>query len=84
VGNSGCASWYGYKYADIPVIEVPAAPEKPSIKSQVIKQDKKYYVSYTIGDAMKLFEFLSRKDAYEDKLLFRIDIMNELIQKKRK
>lgn len=83
VGNSGCAKWYGYSYQPIPSIEVPAVPEKPKIESKVIEQDKKFYVSYTVNDAMKLFEYLSKKDAYEDKLLYRIDIMNKLIQKEK-
>lgn len=83
MGNSGCASWYGYKYQPIPTIETPLSPEKPKIKSQVLEKDKQFFVSYSIKDAMELFEYLSKKDAYEDKLLYRIDIMNKLIQERK-
>jgi hypothetical protein len=82
VGSSGCASWYGYKYAEIPTIEAPVTPEKPAIKSQVIEKDKTFYVSYTINDAMKLYEYLIRMEAHEEKLEYRIKIMNDLIQRR--
>lgn len=82
-GSSGCARIYGYKYAEIPTIEAPATPEKPAIKSQVIEKDKKFYVSYTINDAMKLYEYLVRMEAHEEKLNYRMKILNELIQKRK-
>jgi hypothetical protein len=81
--SSGCAKWYGYKYAEIPTIESPIKPEKPAIKSVVIEKEKQYYVSYSIADSMKLYEWLARTEAYEDKLLYRIDIMNKLIQNRK-
>jgi hypothetical protein len=81
--TSGCASLFGYKDVVIPTIEYPNPPEKPKITSDVIQKNDKVYVAYQIGEAMKLYEFLLQKDAYEDKLRYRIDIMNKLIQEKK-
>ena len=54
---------------------------KPNIASQVIMQGDKAYVAYAVADSLKLYEFLLRKDSYEEKLRYRIDNMNKLMVK---
>lgn len=76
----GCARLAGYSHTPMPTITVPTAPVKPQIKAVTVKQGDKVYVGYTVPDALKLYKFLLEKDAYEDKLIFRIDEMNKLIK----
>ena len=74
---SGCAS---HRVA-MPTMDLPLEPVKPKIASQVIMQGDKAYVAYAVADSLKLYEFLLRKDSYEEKLRYRIDNMNKLMVK---
>jgi hypothetical protein len=65
----------------LPNMDLPPEPQKPAIKSSVIVQNSIPYIGYTIPDAMKLYEYLLNKDAYEYKLKYRIDSMNKLWSK---
>jgi hypothetical protein len=64
----------------MPTIEKPAPPKKPNIDSETIRIGEKVFIGYTVKDSMALYKFLLEKDAYEDKLIFRIDEMNKLIK----
>jgi hypothetical protein len=80
---TGCAGFY-YTHTEMPNIELPKAPIKPEIKTEVIKLKEnnidKVYVGYNIGDSLKLYEYLVKKDAYEEMLVYRINEMNKLIK----
>lgn len=79
VGNiCGCAS---HKVV-MPTMDLPPEPQKPAIKSSVIVQNQTAWVAYTIPDSLKLYEFLLRKDSYEEKLRYRIESMNKLMEAK--
>jgi hypothetical protein len=67
----------------VPIIDIPAAPIKPVIKSEVIKVGDKFYVAYSLDESLRLLDFLYQKDAYEDKLRVRINIMNDIISSKK-
>ena len=80
-GCIGTVSEYlNYKHTEIPTVDLPKAPAKPPIKARVIKQNNNVYVGYNISDSMKLYEYLVRKDAYEEALIYRIEQSNKLIQ----
>lgn len=66
----------------IPKMDLPREPVKPKIQSQVITQGDKAFVAYTIPDALRLYEFLLEEKAYQEKLIYRIDTMNGLLQGK--
>jgi len=76
---TGCAGWF-YHHTEMPTIELPKAPVKPHIKSHVVKIGDKTYIAYEIPDSLKLYEFLVKKDAYEDMLIYRIEQSNKLIK----
>jgi hypothetical protein len=75
----GCVAKNYSGSLNIPKIEVPTAPEKPEIKTKILSTPEGVYIGYTIPHAMKLYKFLLEKDAYEDKLIFRINEMNRLL-----
>jgi len=67
--------------ATVPIIEVSPDVEKPQIKSVVIRQGDKYYIAYSVEDAMKLLEYMIKQDGQIDKLKYRIKLQNELLKK---
>ncbi len=71
---AGCAS----HRVVMPTMDLPPEPTKPKIQSSVIVQNNVPWVCYSMNDSLKLYEFLLRKDSYEEKLRFRIDEMNKL------
>jgi hypothetical protein len=72
------------KQYDLPAITLPLAPDKPVIKSTTIVYENRSYVAYTIQDSLELYKYLLQKDAYEEKLIFRINEMNNLLKKLKK
>lgn len=74
----GCAS---HRPA-MPSIDLPPEPVKPKIQSSVIVHNNIPWVAYSLSDSLKLYEFLLRKDSYEEKLQFRIDTMNKTLKDK--
>ena len=76
----GCSYAFGYRHTEMPTITVPAEPKKPNINSETIRIGDKVYIGYQVKEAMALYKFLLEKDAYEDKLIFRIEEMNKLIK----
>jgi hypothetical protein len=44
----------------------------------VIPKGEQFFVCYSIPDSLKLYEYLLAKDAYEEKLIYRINTMNQL------
>jgi hypothetical protein len=69
----GCIS----SHPIMPTMDLPSEPQKPAIKSSVIVQNNTPWVGYSIQDSLKLYEYLLRKDSYEEKLRFRIEILNK-------
>jgi len=79
--SPGCSFLKSY-YRDIPTIDLPEKVEKPPIKSKVIEFNGIQYVCYTWEDAFLLYKYLLERDGYDDKLIFRVNQMNQIIQKK--
>lgn len=80
---AGCAQrvvGFGSSAFNVPKIEIPEAPAKPDIKTKVFEWQGEQVVAYSWPDALKLFEFLVQKDAFEDKLKLRIDVQNQLLE----
>lgn len=75
---AGCSA---HKVA-MPQMDLPPEPQKPAIKSSVIVQNNTPWVAYSLNDSLKLYEYLLKKDSYEEKLKYRIDSMNQLWQGK--
>ncbi|MEM3452046.1 MAG: hypothetical protein QW835_00265 [Candidatus Hadarchaeum sp.] len=69
------------KKVDLPEIELPERPSKPQIKSEVLEKGGEYYVAYRVGDAMKLYEYLVRVEAYMEKADYRVKVLNELLKR---
>lgn len=80
IGCAGFSSWLNYKPTEMPAIELPKAPTKPPIKSHVIKIGNQVYIAYLIADGLQLYEYLVKKDSYEDMLIYRIEQQNKLIK----
>jgi hypothetical protein len=74
LASSGCAS---HKII-MPTMDLPQEPPKPKIQSNIIVQNNIPMVGYSVSDGLKLYEFLLRKDSYEEKLRYRIELMNQL------
>lgn len=72
----GCAS---HKIT-MPTMDLPPEPQKPAIKSSVIIQNSIPWVCYSLNDSLNLYEYLLKKDSYEEKLRYRIESMNQLWQ----
>jgi hypothetical protein len=64
----------------MPTMELPSPPQKPAIKSSVIVQNSIPYISYTVPDSLRLYQYFLEQDAYAEKLAYRIKAMNQLWQ----
>jgi uncharacterized lipoprotein YmbA len=71
----GCAS----QHITVPTMDLPLEPIKPEIHSKVIVQGNDAYLAYSVPDSLKLYEFLLQQKNYEEKLRFRIEIMNQIL-----
>ena len=76
---AGCMNRHA---VNMPTMDLPPEPQKPEIKSSVIVQNNIPWVCYSLNDSLRLYEYLLRKDSYEEKLRFRITEMNQLWQGK--
>jgi hypothetical protein len=64
----------------MPTMDLPLEPTKPAIKSSVIVQNSIPYISYTVPDSLRLYQYLLEQDAYAEKLAYRVKAMNQLWQ----
>src|SRR5574343_1723781 len=63
----------------MPTMDLPPEPQKPAIKTVIVPYQNDIVVGYRMDDSLRLYEFLLRKDSYEEKLRYRIDTMNQLL-----
>lgn len=66
----------------MPQMDLPPEPQKPAIKTVIVPYQNDFIVGYPLKDSLRLYEFLLRKDSYEEKLRYRIESMNEIMQGK--